>query len=246
MRWVGWTLLIAGVVLAVLLGLSLADGGRVSAEGWFAVFIATSYGAALRKAKPRQRRTKAADGSAVANDGTVEVPLTPPLREALRGDLTKTRRRLVMVYAGIAATFIAFGVWLQFDVPRNPGVAPPASIFSGPAALMTAICLGVGVVLLLVWLPTERRVARDLRETTYLRTTGPVQLVPILSAYQLSIGDQRFIIPSPVASVLRTLSWATVDYTRHHHAVLTVAKKDGTVVFQLGSSRRRDARRVVA
>ena len=77
----------------------------------------------------------------------------------------------------------------------------------------------------------ERPVRRDLRDSTYLRTSGPVQVVSLYGGSLLRLEDRAFLADPPPAKVLRNLTWATVDYSRHAHVIFEIRDQSGQVVY---------------
>jgi len=86
----------------------------------------------------------------------------------------------------------------------------------------------------LSWLTSMKPVRRDLRGTTYLRTTGPVEVVSLGNGAMLRLADRAFLIDQRYgATELGALGWGRVDYSPHGHVILGAWDKDGRSVYCL-------------
>jgi hypothetical protein len=100
-----------------------------------------------------------------------------------------------------------------------------------PFMAILGLCLAVGVGGTMI-LKGELPWRRDLREPTYLRTSGPVQVVFQRGAYTLRLADRAFApTRSPATACLAKLNWAIVDHCRHSHTILGVWDRTGANVF---------------
>lgn len=74
---------------------------------------------------------------------------------------------------------------------------------------------------------------RDRRGSTYLRTSGPVQVVDLGQAgHILRLADRAFTPPNSQATAqLAKMGWAIVDHSRHAHVVLAVWDWNGANVY---------------
>lgn len=98
---------------------------------------------------------------------------------------------------------------------------------------MAGVGLSTGIIITaLAVLCGERPLHRDMREPTYLRTAGPVELVGLKFGHILRLSDRAIPMDRKPARAVRNLNWATVDYSRHAKLVLAVWDRAGNPVYQ--------------
>jgi hypothetical protein len=159
---------------------------------------------------------------------TVELPLTPEIAAMIKRQSARAKRMLLYVVAGCLIFFSVLGGVLSItDKTPNQGVTflvVFGSIGVASAGLIYGIC----------WLTSFRPIARDLCGTTYLRTTGPVEVVSMGNGAMLRLADRAFLIDQRYgATELGQLGWGRVDYSPHGHVILGAWDKDGRSVYSL-------------
>ena len=130
------------------------------------------------------------------------------------------------------AIIIACG--LAFFLLLGEGIDLAVSSPSGFKALpfMAGAALLFGLIVGVIWIFTrERPIRKDLRDSSYLRTTGPVQVVPVYGGWLLRLSDRAFLIDARPAKVLANLTSASVDYSRHAHIVFEIRNDSGQIVY---------------
>jgi hypothetical protein len=72
------------------------------------------------------------------------------------------------------------------------------------------------------------------RGASYLRTTGPVEVVSLGNGAMLRLADRAFLIDQRYgATELANLGWGRVDYSPHGHVILGAWDRDGRSVYSL-------------
>ncbi|HMK37506.1 MAG TPA: hypothetical protein VK463_20710 [Desulfomonilaceae bacterium] len=231
MRIFGLALMIVGIVFEVLLLLALLGGGKDLVLGMLisAGLIVTgwklrTYGQGISQ----QQSAAASEVSPEAqppHSPTVEMPVTQAISAAFIRQVARWRRITAIIIACGMAFFLvpAVGIYLA--------MSSPLSHISFPIILAaTALFFGLIVGVIHVF-QREIPVRRDLRDATYLRTVGPVQVVSLYGGSLLRLADRAFLAEPPPAKVLRNLTWATVDYSRHAHVIFEIRDQTGRVVY---------------
>jgi hypothetical protein len=88
------------------------------------------------------------------------------------------------------------------------------------------------MIFTIAWLTSLMPVRRDLRSSTILRTTGPVQVVAVVGGAMLRLADRAFLMNGREGmAALSKLEWGTVDHSAHGHVILGAWAKDGRCVY---------------
>lgn len=226
MRFLGFTLIAIGVAtIALVLSIHGGSGGTLR---YVAIAVA-SIGAGARFVKAGRSRNvmPASEGRGSRDstaEGDIEIPMTPEVASVIDGAIAKLNRSFVRASAGFLALGQILGTFLYLTTtPRMFW-----SYFLG-AGIGAAAMLTVG----LVWIFKDKQRRRDQRELTYIRTTGPVELVWIRSNYHvLRLGGQSFRVDEKgVVPALESLDWASIDYSRHMHVIFEVRDRSGESVY---------------
>jgi hypothetical protein len=135
---------------------------------------------------------------------------------------------LLYVAGGFCVLFVGLGIVLG-ATDKTPG--------EGMTFLMIFGLIGIAsgsMIYGIWWLTAMKPVRRDLRGTTYLRTTGPVEVVSLGNGAMLRLADRAFLIDQRYgATELGALGWGRVDYSPHGHVILGAWDKDGRSVYCL-------------
>ncbi|MGB6197935.1 MAG: hypothetical protein WBF35_00155 [Candidatus Acidiferrales bacterium] len=244
MRIWGNIVLIVGILFLLLFGLAEFGGGHLGVVPFFVAGLLIFMGAKLRASGKGIVQANPAEseghlGSAVATAlsqpaapaaqfSTVELPLTPEVAALIAAQSARGQRLLLYVVAGFLVFFVVLGVVLDV-VNAAPGQGQTLALLLG------GIGVAAGVMIYgISWLTTRKPVRRDLRGTTYLRTTGPVKVVPISTGAMLRLADRAFLIDRRYGMAqLSTLGWGTVDYSPHGHVILGAWDNQGRPVYCL-------------
>jgi len=159
---------------------------------------------------------------------TVEMPLTPEVAALIAHQSTHSKRILLYVAGGFLVLFAGMGV-VAFAMDNTPGEGAVALGFLGGIGVLSAILIyGIS------WLTNQKPVRRDLHGTNYLRTTGPIEVVPISSGAMLRLADRAFMMNGRGGmKELSKLSRGKVDYTPHGHVILAAWDAEGRRVYCL-------------
>ena len=244
MRIWGNMLVVIGILFLLLMVLAEFGGGHLGFIPFFVSGLLIFMGWRLRTsgkgivqsnpaATPEHAgaATLGAPGQPAAPTGefsTVEMPLTPEVAAVIASQNARTQRTLLYVVGGFLVFFIVLGA-----------VLAAANVAPGNGGILFALLTGIGVAAAVMiygisWLTAQRPVRRDLRGTTYLRTTGPVKVVPISSGGMLRLADRAFLMNGRNGMAqLSTLGWGRVDYSPHGHVILAAWDSEGRSVYSL-------------
>jgi hypothetical protein len=161
---------------------------------------------------------------------TTVVPMTPEVQAVIRA-----RRRWSLALTGTARKLFVLNV-----ICGIVGLM----VFLSSSYFLGSVVFGVMIVMLSLLLKSVRRaqLARDARAATYLRTSGPVVIEDKNADDEsdtvvVRVGTTQFALweYSQVAAVLKSLAWASVDYTRHARLILSITDAtEGTVYREHG------------
>jgi hypothetical protein len=244
MRIWGYVLLVLGILFLVLFGIAELGGAHLGYLPFIISFMLISGGASLRSSGKGILQTKPAaipghpDATPATSPGqsaapssevsTVEMPLTPEITAVIARQSARSQRILLYVVGGSFVFFAALGIAIG-ATDKTPGEGRTFMLLFGG--------LGVACALLIYgisWLTAQRLVRRDLRGTTYLRTTGPVKVVPISAGAMLRLADRAFMMNGRGGMAeLSKLNWGRVDYTPHGHVILGAWDSEGRSVYCL-------------
>jgi hypothetical protein len=238
MRTIGLVIMIVGIFFEILLLLALLGGGTdltlgllvgagVIAIGW----KFRKYGEGIRQPEPTSAAGDVCAEAPPLQSPTVELPVTPEISAAFIRQVTRWRRITgIIIACGLAFSLVpAVGIYLAGSFPSSPTLFP---IVLAATGLFFGLVVG-GIHLFQRELP----VRRDLREATFLRTSGPAQVVSVFGGSLLRLADRAFLADPPPAKVLRNFTEATVDYTRHAHVIFEVRDPAGHVVYSADRTR---------
>jgi hypothetical protein len=244
MRIWGYVLMVLGILFLVLFGFAELGGAHLGVFPFLIPIFLIAIGSSLRssgmgilKSKPVATAGNANvasaaapghAGAATAEFSTVELPLTPEIAALIARQTARANRFLFYVSGGFLVFFIILGAVLAATAD-NPGEADTLLIALGAVGVASAILIyGIS------WLTKQKPVRRDLHGTTYLRTTGPIEVVPISSGAMLRLADRAFMMNGRAGmKELSKLSRGTVDYTPHGHVVLAAWDAEGRSVYSL-------------
>jgi len=238
MRIWGTVLVVLGVLFLIMFVLAEFGSAHVGFVPFFVSAFLILMGWNLRKSgrgllqsKPVGAGTPAVPGQsniAAAEFSTVELPLTPEIAAVITQQSARAKRLLYYVAGGFCVLFILLGAVLGVT-DKTPG--------EGKVFLMIFGSIGIASGLMIYgiwWLTAMKPVRRDLRGTTYLRTTGPVEVVSLGNGAMLRLADRAFLIDQRYgATELGALGWGRVDYSPHGHVILAAWDKDGQSVYCL-------------
>jgi len=244
MRVLGNIVLVFGILFLVLMVLAEFGGGHT---GWIPFGVAAMLifmGWKLRTsgkgivqpdpAAPPEHSgaaTLAAPAQPAAPAGqfsTVELPLTPEVAAVIVSENARTQRLALRVAGGLFLIMFVLGIILA-AVKVAPGQGKTLIALLSIIGAVAAI-----LIYSITWLTTQKPVRRDLRGTTYLRTTGPVQVVRMSSGGMLRLADRAFLMNGRNGMAeLSTLGWGRVDYSPHGHVILAAWDKQGRSVYSL-------------
>jgi len=244
-RIVGWLMLIVGILFVVLFGLAAMGGGHLGFTPWLvSVFLILSgwrmrnLGKGILPSQPGAANSAAAGvAGAVAQGqvatsaqtaGTIEIPLTPEIAACIARQSSRNLRNVRYVAFAFAVLGIGAGI-VTYIINRGSDQRWIfLGMFSGIGILSAAMIYGIS------WLTTQRPVRRDLRGNSYLRTTGPLEIVYVSGGAMLRLADKSFMMNGREGSrELSKLNWGRVDYSPHGHVILGAWSQDGQMVYCL-------------
>ncbi len=232
MRILGLVLMIVGIAFEILLALALLGGGKnlfwgfifaggLIAGGW----KLRSYGKGIRQEEPVAAPAEATPKSPPPQSPTAELPITQDVSFALVRQRARWRRTTAIIIACGLVFFLVLAEGIPLAV-STPTRHEPFSFLIASFGLFLGLFFAAVHVF-----QRELPVRRDLRDATYLRTSGPVQVVSVLGGWLLRLADRAFFVYRPWLKVLLNLRWATVDYSRHAHVIFEIRDSAGQVVY---------------
>jgi hypothetical protein len=242
MRIWGTVLLVLGALFVIMFAFAQFGGAHLGILPFFVSFFLLLMGWNLRKsgkgilqpkpvAEHAGAETLAASVQPVtpaAEFSTVEMPLTPGIAEIIARQSARAKRILLYVVGGCVVLFGGIGIVIG-ATDKTPGEGMTFFAVFGSIGVASA-----GLIYGITWLTSLRLVRRDLRGTTYLRTTGPVEVVSLGNGAMLRLADRAFLIDQRYgATELRALGWGRVDYSPHGHVILGAWDRDGRSVYSL-------------
>jgi hypothetical protein len=231
MRIWGLVLMIVGIVFEILLLLALLGGGKdlvlgilvsagLIAMGW----KFRTYGKGIRQQEPASATSEVSPEAPPPHSPTVELPVTPVISAAFMRQVARWRRITAIIMAcGMTFFLVPAAVLYLAMSPTSPNLLP---ILLAATGLFFGLVVG-GVHVFQREIP----VRRDLRDSTYLRTSGPVQVVSLYGGSLVRLEDRAFLADPAPGKVLRNLTWATVDYSKHAHVIFEIRDQSGQVVY---------------
>jgi hypothetical protein len=225
MRTFGNLLLVAGIIFEGLFVLAALGGAQFPPIAFVMPGILLTAGATLRIYGTGLAQQSAPSAGA-AQSPTAELPLTPAVSVLIAREVARSRRFMAVVILVGISFFLLLGAGLDLALSAPGGLR----VFP----FFVAISVAFGLIVGGIWFLTgERPARRDLRASSYLRTSGPVQLVSVLGGYLLRLADRSFLLNGrAVISALRDLPWATVDYSRHAHRIFGVRDRSGQSIYR--------------
>jgi hypothetical protein len=237
----GTVLLVLGLLFLIMFALAEFGGGHIGVIPFFVSAFLILMGWNLRKSgkgilqqKPVEHPCggtlpeTAQQAVAAPEFSTVEMPLTPEITAIIKRQSARAQRILMYVVGGFIIFFCGLGVIFGLtDNKRSEGFTFLA-IFASIGVASAVLIYGIS------WLTMLKPVRHDLRGTTYLRTTGPVEVVWIASGAMLRLADRAFLIDRRYGGAeLSKLGWGRVDYSPHGHVILGAWDRDEKSVYSL-------------
>jgi hypothetical protein len=219
MRIWGTVLLVLGILFLIMFVLAEFGNAHVGFVPFFVSGFLILMGWNLRKsgrgilqsnpagnagagapAAPGQSNAPAAEFS------TVELPLTPEVVAVIVRQSARAKRLLTYVAGGFCVLFVGLGIVLG-ATDKTPGEGMTFLVIFGLIGFASG-----SMIYGIWWLTAMKPVRRDLRGTTYLRTTGPVEVVSLGNGAMLRLADRAFLIDQRYgATELGALGWGRVD-----------------------------------
>jgi len=237
----GWILFVLGILFLLLFAMAAMGGGGMPAIAWI-VAGGLALGGWRMKSAARGIAPPAPAAAAPSGAGatagapraapagpTVEMPLTPEAA-AVIGAARSRSLRVTLVIVGIGLVFfIGLGVIIDSAMsssPPSPGAFKALPLMAIMAAFFGAMVFGIWL------LQNGLPMARDLRSPTYLRTSGPVQLLSMWGGWMVRLADRAFLMKGRTgARELRGVGWAVIDYSPRAHVILAVFDRSGRQVY---------------
>jgi hypothetical protein len=226
MRIFGYVLLVVGILFLVLFAMAQFGGAHLGVLPWLISLALASAGWSLARSGKGLVRASPI-GSAIAAGPltaetaafTVAVPMSPEAAAVIKRQADRSQRAPLYIAGGFFAFFLLLGAVIAM-VDHAPGEG--GSLF----AIFALIGALTGVLIAAISLISTRPYGRDRNETTFLRTTGPIEVASMgfwSVAAILRLADRAFLINLPAErAALSRLNEGTVDYSPHGHVILAV------------------------
>lgn len=229
MRVVGYVLLVIGIAFLVLFAFAAMGGAHLGFVPWFVSIFLIAMGWTFARSGTGIVRVGPAAVAATATDGplTMELPISPEAAAVIRKRSEDSRRIPLYIGGAFLVLFVAIGATAA-ALDKTPGEGSSLfGIFAIIGIVSAAMIIGI------CWLAT-RSIVRDARGATYLRTTGPIQVVPMMfgGGAVLRLADRAFLMNSiKEIRALSKLDRGTVDYSPHGHVILAARDSQGQIAY---------------
>lgn len=228
MRIFGLVVLILGIAFELLFTIARLGGAEVSptAFGVGAFLIISGWRLRTYGRGIGQGKAFSATGPA-PRSGTIELLLTPAVAALISRETARSRRVTVIATASGMSFFLLLGAIIPVVFPS------PGGFGAFPFIVSASLAYGLLVGGILVF-SSLRPLCHDLRESTILRTSGPIEIVQLFGGYLLKLVDRSFLVNSrAAAAAIMKLNWATVDYSRNAHLIFEIRDRSGQSVYKL-------------
>ena len=216
-RIFGYVLLVVGILFLVLFAFAQIGGAHLGVLPWLVSLFLASAGWSLARSGKGLVRASAAAPTAATATFTVTVPMSPEAAAVIKRQADRSRRVPLYLAGGFFVFFLLVGVVLAM-VDHAPG---EGGSFFAIFALIGAV---TGALIAAISLIAARPYGREINETIFLRTTGPIEVASAgfwSVAAILRLADRAFLINLPgERAALSRLSEGTVDYSAHGHVIL--------------------------
>jgi len=242
MRIWGYVMLGLGIVFLILLALAQLGGGHVGVMPFIIAAIVivsgakmVSGGRGLVQAEPDAPSGLGSAGvpgistarvqSPGAGQWTVEMPMSPQVAAVVTQQNARTWKLVMYLCGGFVVFFVGLGAVLAIS-DKSKDAPMFLAIFGGVGIVTSGLIAGLS------WMTSRRPVLKDLNEMNYLRTTGPISVVPMYGGAMLRLADRAFLMNGKAAiAPLSKLGEGRVDYTPHGHVILAAWDSLGRRVY---------------
>jgi hypothetical protein len=227
-RILGYVLLAAGILFLVLFTFAQFGGAHLGILPWLISLFLVSMGWSFARSGKGLVQPSAAGPTADAVTYTVALPMSPGAAAVIKRQADRSRRIPLYIGGGCFALFLLVGIALAtVDHAAGEGGSLFA-IFALTGAL-------TGVLIIVISLIAARPYGRDITATTFLRTTGPIEVEATgfggIGAI-LRLADRAFLINLPgERAAFAGLNDGTVDYSPHGHVILAVWDSQQRIVY---------------
>ncbi len=234
MRIFGIVLLVIGILLMCLFPILIFTSDMSAAALFFPLLLISMgwrfsrWGRGIVRdapssSPPAAQGTGAAQAPAV---GTVEIPMSPQATDVIVRQCAQAKKMVWWIAGGALVLFIGLGALFVNSGSTDPDAHNMIYVFGGMGFALAFLVGGFQ------WLLIIRPIQNDLAATTYLRTTGPIQLVFIRNGYMLRLADRSFLLKSKDGvNQLKTIDWGTVDHSQQGHVLLAAWDRQGNSVY---------------
>jgi hypothetical protein len=237
MRFWGYVLLIMGIAFLLLFVFALFGGAHLGVFPFIiaAMLVVTGVnlirkGHGILRAEPAATELAnippGSRSAATPAAATVSLPLSPQVAAVIAAQSARNWKLVKYLCGGIFLLFVAMGAAFAIFGKGEGDSRLFIAIFGGIGVGGAAMIAGIS------WLTTRRPVLRDLREQTYLRTTGPIQVVSMQGGAMLRLADRAFLMNGRAAmAALSQIREGRVDYSPHGHVILAAWDLQGRSVY---------------
>lgn len=228
MRIWGYIVFIIGIIFVILFILAKMGGGHMSPLPFIIALFLIAAGIKLIKSGKGILLSKTTPRSLSISEEsfTKKMPMSHEISMIIDEQCAKNWKIIRYLAIGYILFFFLLGGILGF-VDKKPQEGISLAILFG--------LLGIFVSLIVVgafWLISRRPLKKDLQENCYLRTKGPIQMIPFYGSGILRLADRAFLINGNYGiKELSKINEGTVDYTAHAHVILAAWNKTGQQVY---------------
>lgn len=228
MRIWGYIILIVGILFSILFLLANLHGAHIKVLPFVISLLLIFSGLKLVKSGKGILQTESPSMGISKEIYTEKIPMSHEIASVIKKQSARTWKIIRYLAFGYVIFFFALGALIGFSDKKTHDAIGLAVAFSIPGIMVALITVGA------FWLLAARPVRKDLNEKNYLRTKGPIKVIPFLGGAILQLADRAFLINGRNGiKELSTVNEGTIDYSPHSHVIFAAWDKQGHSVYRL-------------
>lgn len=164
----------------------------------------------------------------IDNNPTNKMPMTQDIVAAIKQQNASNWK--IIWYLGLSyiVFFILVGLLIAI-LNKKPNDLITLPLLFGALGVFTAL-MTIGAF----WILNRWPMRRDIHENYYLRTKGPIKVIPFLGGAILQLADRAFLISGKNGmKELSNLNAGIVDYTPHGRTILAAGDEKGQSIYRI-------------
>lgn len=229
MRVWGYIVFFLGIIFIILFLLANFGGAHIQVLPFLIALFLIFAGVKLIKYRKGILESTATESRTGATEeaATKKMPMSREVANAIKKQIARSWKIILYLVSGYVIVFILIGALIgTFD--KKPQEAIALALVFGVLGIFTAL-----MTVLAFWLTNGLPVRKDLREKNYLRTQGPIKVIPFLGGAILQLADRAFLINGRNGmKELSKINAGTVDYSPHGHIILAAWDSKGQIIYR--------------